>query len=818
MSKKRIAGLLPLLLLCIHPTVLHAQITEPGKITGVVINTQSVDITTENAFANITVYSPNIIRVRMDKQKLKQDFSYSVIASPIKTSVKINQDDTAIFISTDSIKTIIHKTPFSIAFFTNAGDTINEDETGLTTSWVGSEVTTYKHMRDGERFIGLGEKTGPFDRTGSGFTNWNSDTYGYTPSQDPIYSSIPFYIGIHHNINYGIFLDNTFQTDFNFGASNNRFSSFGARNGEMNYYFIYHTHLADIITSYTSLTGRMKLPPMWSLGYQQNRFSYYPDKEVLRVAETFREKNIPVDGITLDILYMDSFKLFTWDKLRFPDPVGMTSKLKSMGIHTTVVVDPGIKIQPGAPAFERGLKDSVYLTYPDGKYYAAQVWPGWCYFTDFTNPIGRNYWSKEMKFFANNGVSGIWNDMNEFATWGQKVPSNIMFDFDGRKTTTAEAHNIYALEMSRAGYDGARLASNERPFILTRAGFAGLQRYCAIWTGDNVASDEHMLLGVRLMCGLGVSGIPFTGVDVAGFIGTTTTDLYTRWMQLGAFFPYYRNHKELNTRSSEPWTYGEETLDNIKPSMNLRYKLMPYLYSSFYESTQDGLPVMRSLAIDYTFDPLVYEDPFQNQFEFGKSVMVVPVLSTQTFTKLYLPKGTWYEMYTDSLQAGGNVQNVEIPDQELPAFVKESSIIPMQSLVQSTEFAPTDTLILNFYKGTVPNTYVYYEDDGKSFDYEKGAYYKRTINYNPATNTIIIDKADGQFISKFKNIALILHGFDDVTSISVNNKNVPLNETRFSYLAEQSIIDKSVKTVDVDFSEVMMTVIKNDSDKITIKY
>jgi alpha-glucosidase len=818
MSTKRIAGLLSVLLALFIPPHLHAQITTPGKVTGVVIGTQSVDIFTENDFARISVYSPNIIRVRMDNKELKPDFSYAVIAAPVKTAVTINQNDTAIFISTDSIKTIIHKIPFSIAFFTNAGDTINEDEAGLTTSWVGTEVTTYKHMRDGERFIGLGEKTGPFDRTGSGFTNWNSDTYGYTPSQDPIYSTIPFYIGIHHDINYGIFLDNTFQTDFNFGASNNRFSSFGARNGEMNYYFIYHTHLADIITSYTSLTGRMKLPPMWSLGYQQNRFSYYPDKEVLRIAETFREKNIPVDGITLDILYMDSFKLFTWDKQRFPDPVGMTSKLKSMGIHTTVVVDPGIKIQPGAPAFDRGLKDSVYLTYSDGKYYAAQVWPGWCYFTDFTDPKGRSYWGKEMKFFANNGVSGIWNDMNEFATWGQKVPSNVMFNFDGRKATTAEAHNIYALEMSRAGYDGARLASNERPFILTRAGFSGLQRYCAIWTGDNVASDEHMLLGVRLMTSLGISGIPFTGVDVAGFIGTTTTDLYTRWMQLGAFFPYYRNHKELNTRSSEPWTYGEETLDNIKPSMNLRYKLMPYLYSSFFESTQDGLPVMRSLAIDYTFDPEIYNDPFQNQFLFGQSIMVVPVLSTQTYAKMYLPKGLWYEMYTDSAQTGGREQSVEIPDQELPTFVKESSIIPMQSLVQSTAFAPTDTLILNFYKGAVPNTFVYYEDDGKTFDYEKGLYYKRAISYDPANNTISLDKADGQFISKFKNIAIILHGFDDVTELTINGQKTELNESRFSYLAEQSIIDKSVKTVDVDFSDVMMTVIKNEGGKITIKY
>jgi alpha-glucosidase len=254
------------------------------------------------------VYTPTIVRVRMDNKALGKDFSYAVITSPGKTSSHITQNETTINIATDSLLVRINKRPFAISFLTPNGTVINEDEKGLTTSWAGVNITSYKKMQEGERFIGLGEKTGNFDRKGSAYSNWNSDVFGYSTGQDPLYSTIPFYIGIHHGLNYGLFFDNSYRSDFNFGASNNRFSSFGAQGGEMNYYFIYHTHVAGIIQSYTQLTGRMAMPPLWSLGYQQNRYSYYPDTEVIRIAQTLREKKIPADGITLDIHYMDAYK------------------------------------------------------------------------------------------------------------------------------------------------------------------------------------------------------------------------------------------------------------------------------------------------------------------------------------------------------------------------------------------------------------------------------------------------------------------------------------------------------------------------------
>ncbi len=750
----------------------QSPVLSPGNLETVITGEQDLSFKTACAFGHLTVYSPSIIRMRLDKKPLGRDFSYAVIGKPEKTRTVITQNEDSIILMTDSIRAIIYKKPFRVAYYTPDGQLINQDEPGLSSSWVGEEVTCYKTMMADERFIGLGEKTGALDRKGRGYTNWNSDNCGYSVDQDPLYSTIPFYIGIHHALNYGIFLDNSFQSDFNFGASNNRFSSFGARGGELNYYFIYHKRLADIIASYTFLTGRMKMPPLWSLGYQQNRYSYYPDTEVMRIAQTLREKQIPCDGITLDIHYMDQFQLFTWNKQRFPDPAGMAAKLNALGFKLTVIVDPGIKVQKGAAAYESGARDSVFIMYPDKTFYTGQVWPGWSNFTDFTSEKGRAWWRKQIKFFSDNNVSGIWNDMNEIATWGQKMPSNVLFDFDGAPASHLQAHNVYGLEMARSSYEGAREHFKERPFILSRAGFAGLQRYAAIWTGDNRAEDDHMLLGVRLIGSLGLSGLAFSGMDIGGFTGGASPALFTRWMEIGAFIPYFRNHTGLNTKSSEPWTYGEDALEISRNYVDLRYKLLPYLYSTFYESTQNGMPVLRSLAINYTFDPKVFETAFQNQYMFGQALMVAPFESTKEFGKVYFPEGDWYNLYTDQKYQGKQEIIQPLVLSRLPVFVKEGSIVPMQSLVQTTADAPTDTLVLHVYNGARSNEFVYYEDDGRSFNYEKGDFCKRTIRFDPAERKLILGQPSGGFKTKFHHVKLIMHAFGPVRQIKVDGQAV----------------------------------------------
>ena len=759
------------------------QVIPVGDVKKFSSSGNQLNIITTNAYVRIQAYSANTIRIRISRQPFSSDFSYAVIANPENISFKSSTSAHTISLQTDSISVSIQKYPFAISFHTPDGRLINQDEPGLGTSWTGTEVTTYKHMQPGERFIGLGEKTGNLDRKGNGYTNWNSDVFGYSASADPLYTTIPFYIGLQNGLQYGIFFDNSAQSDFNFGASNNRFSSFGAHSGEMNYYFIYQPDVAGIIRSYTALTGRMPMPPRWSLGYQQNRYSYYPDTEVYRIAQTLREKRIPADGITLDIHYMDAYKLFTWNKQRFPDPEGMIGKLKGMGFNTTLIVDPGIKAEKDYPSYESGIQENIFLKYSDGQPYTGEVWPGWCHFPDFTSEKGRNWWKQQLTNYTNIGVTGIWNDMNEIATWGQKMPNNVLFDYDGHPTTHLKGHNVYGLQMARSSYEAARQSLQKRPFILTRSGYAGLQRYSALWTGDNRAEDDHMLAGVRLIGSLGLSGVPFAGMDVGGFTGNPGVGLYTRWMQLGAFIPYFRNHTQLNTKSAEPWTFGEEVLSISRNYINLRYRLLPYLYSTFYEATENGMPVLRSLAIDYTHDHHIYNPAYQNQFLFGGSFLVMPQESVQQFAKVYLPAGNWYNLYTDAMESGNQEKLIELSAATLPVYVKGGSIIPMQSLVQHTGERPTDTLTLHVYYGNSKNRFLYYEDDGESYDYEQGDYYKRAITFDPEEKTLILETPTGKRSSAFRFIRLALHGFNS-SSLQLNDQPAHIASRLFSYLDE----------------------------------
>ncbi|MBO9204278.1 MULTISPECIES: glycoside hydrolase family 31 protein [Niastella] len=737
------------------------QVHSAGNVTSVKVKGPQLMLTMQHAVGEITVYSPTIVRVRLDQHSLGRDFSYAVVNGPVATHVDVNQTPEAITLLTDSLKVIIARKPFHVAFFTRDGRVINEDEQGLNTSWVNSFVTTYKHLQEGERFIGLGEKVGGLDKRGNGYTNWNSDNFGYRTDKDPLYATFPFYIGIHHGLRYGIFLDNSWQTDFNFGASTDRFSSFGAHGGEMNYYFIAGARIDDIITSYTGLTGRMKLPPLWSLGYQQNRYSYYPETEVMRIAQTLREKKIPADGITLDIHYMDKYKVFTWDKQRFPDPAAMSAKLADMGFKLTVIVDPGVKREEGYGVYERGKKEGAFIKYPDSTDYIGQVWPGWCAFPDFTGVKGRAWWEKEISKYASDGVSGIWNDMNEISTWGQKMPDNVLFNNEGEPATHLQMHNVYGLNMARSSFEGFKQALNRRPFILSRSGYAGLQRYSAIWTGDNRAEEDHMLLGVRLLCNLGLAGIPFTGMDVGGFTGGPSVGLYVRWMQIGSFNPYMRNHTGVNTKSSEPWSYGEQATEIVRNYISLRYRLLPYAYSNFYEATQNGLPLMRTLALDYTDDAAIYRSAFENQFMYGRAFMVAPFTGSEGFGNIYFPAGNWFDLYTDQVIKGGQELVSPLTMSKLPVYVKAGSIVPMQSLVQHTAEKPTDTLLLHVYAGDQGSDFVYYEDDGFSYNYEKGDFFRRRITYDPVLRQIILGKVEGQYASKFKFIKLALHGFGD---------------------------------------------------------
>lgn len=761
------------------PSIKSVTSRSLGRLVDYKTNATGLAGKAENGIFRVSVFSPFVIQITQTQEAFFEDFSYSIVSTPSPTEFDLKDTGEQLILQTDKIKLVIDKSTLRFSFYNKQNVLLNEDEPGLGTSWIGEQVTTYKKLQEGERFIGLGEKTGPLDRKGSSYQHWNTDAYGYGTGTDPLYCSTPFYIGVHHQITYGIFFDNTHKTFFNFGASNNRFSSFSADTGEMTYYFIHGNNVNEIIQNYTWLTGRMEMPPLWSIGYQQCRYSYYPDKEVLNLARTFREKNIPADTIVLDIHYMEKYKIFTWDKKNFSNPKALIDHLKELGFHVVIMCDPGIKVEEGYDAYDDGVKQDVFIKYPDGTNYQGQVWPGWCHFPDFTNPKTREWWASKFKDYVDLGVEGFWNDMNEIATWGHALPENLEFNFEGNKATTRRGRNIFGFQMARSTYEGTKkLLKGKRPFNLTRSGFSGVQRYSAVWTGDNVSNDEHMLLGVRLVNSLGMTGISFAGYDTGGFVGEAGPKLFARWISIAAFSPFFRAHTMINTRDSEPWSYGELVEQISRNYISLRYQLLPYIYSLFHHSVQTGEPIQRSLAVDYTFSPEVYDSLYHNEYTLGKFILVAPVESNRFLLKVYLPEGEWHYLFDGKKYQGNQVIVIDSPIHKLPVFIKSGAIIPMQKRISSTN-EKTEELILHVYGGA-SGEFEFYQDNGETFDYQKGEFAKRTIQQDFKNSKLILSETEGTYTSLYKTIKLMLHGFE-TNEIIRNGAKYPLSTISHSF-------------------------------------
>jgi alpha-glucosidase len=774
---------------------------------------------TTNGKFRVIVYNKGVVRITATQANEFEDFSYAIVGEPENQPLEILEHENDLEIKTEYFILKISKIPLRFNFYDYSNNPINEDDPSFGISWNGEQVTSYKKLQDGERFIGLGEKTGPLNRKGNGYQNWNTDNFGYTTSADPLYCTTPFYIGLHHKIAYGIFFDNSYKSFFNFGASNDRFVSYYADAGEMNYYFIHAPTVAGILEYYSFLTGRMEMPPLWSIGYQQCRYSYYPDKEVLNLARTFRDKDIPADTIVFDIHYMDEYKIFTWSKRDFSNPAELLKELQKMGFHVVVMCDPGIKVETGYKAYEDGVKNEVFIKYPDGTFYTGQVWPGWCHFPDFTNPATREWWQEQFKDYINLGVEGFWNDMNEIATWGQMIPENIEMDFEGNKSSMRRGRNLYGFQMARSTYEGAKaLLKGKRPFNLSRSAYSGIQRYAAVWTGDNVAYDEHMILGVRLVNSMGLAGIPFTGYDVGGFVGDANNKLFARWVSIGTFSPFFRGHSMINSRDSEPWAYGEEVEQISRNYIKFRYQLLPYIYSLFYEASTTGMPIQRSLAINYTHDSKIYEGLYENQYLFGPFILVVPVESTKDFIKVYFPEGEWFSLYDGKKYLGNNEVIIECPVSRLPVFVKGGALIPMKPVKANTK-EPSDFLILHVYVGSNNCSFTFYEDDGATFEYQNGIFAKRELQLFVDERKIVFEKAEGGFITGLKIVKVVLHGlYNQIEEVRINGRAAGLSKEINQFFGPLEKFDPIYEPEPAPFEEVYTVAFDYSPEQIVLEW
>jgi alpha-glucosidase len=730
---------------------------------------QQVVILCNGVQVQITPLAENIVHVRAYRGNNSPSVnSFAVIKTDFSFPHHSYSDDgKAITIATKELTVKINRSPCRIAFLTPDGAIINEDDSSKGMAWDGDQNRVWKIMPEGELYYGFGEKTGPLQRRGLAMTDWNYDIPAYTPATDPVYQSIPFFIGMKNGKAYGIFFDNTFRSSFDMGKESDKYYSFGADGGAIDYYFIYGPDPKRVIEGYTELAGKMNLPPKWALGYQQSRWSYYPESRVREIAADFREKKIPCDVIYLDIDYMDGYRCFTWSKKNFPDPQKMIGDLAREGFKIVTIIDPGIKEDTSYWVYQQGMKGKYFVTYPNGTPFIGKVWPGKCAFPDFANSQARAWWGTLYKGLVNDGIRGFWNDMNEpsvFDVPSKTFPLDVRHNVDGQSVPHGEIHNVYGMEMARGTYEGLRkLRPNERPFVLTRAGFAGIQRYAAAWTGDNVSSWEHLAMAIPMCLNFGLSGQPFVGPDIGGFIGNPSGELYARWLEYGVFLPFCRSHSVTGSKNKEPWAYGKEFETINKKSIELRYRLLPFLYTEFYKSSVSGLPIMRPLMLNYPDDKTTYN--IDTQFMLGDDLLISPVLEEGATTRqMYLPSGEWYDFWTREKISGGKWMNAKAPIDHVPVFVKAGAVIPMQQVVQYTDESPADPLtfeiFLPLYGGT---SGMCYEDDGITFDYQKGKF--RTVGINAAVKedeiVVVRSAAEGSYLPASRSVVFAVNGVTD---------------------------------------------------------
>lgn len=565
---------------------------------------------------------------------------------------------------------------------------------------VGDRATLVRHARP-DRVYGLGERTGGLDKRGRAWTFWNTDAYnpelgGWVPDQDPLYQAIPFEVRLAGGVAHGVFTDETRRMVIDLGAADPALDTIAADGARaLTQYVIAGPRMADVVERYTRLTGRPALPPRWALGFHQSRWGY-PDSTVVEaVAARFRSEQIPADAIWLDIQHQRGYRTFTFDEPAFS--TAMIARLAATGFRTIAIADPGIKVDPGWDVYDGGLAGDHFLHRPDGSVYQGTAWPGASVFPDFSRPETRAWWGDHVRSLVDRGVAGIWLDVNEPTTFpegggGNTVPDDLPAYGDGEPTKLAVLHNAYGLLEAQATFE-ALAAAGQQPFVLSRAGYAGIQRYAAVWTGDTPSTWDGLAQTLPMLLGLGVSGVPIVGSDIGGYSGHATPELYARWLALGSLSAFSRAHVTADAPGQEPWMFTPEVTELARARLGDRYRLLPYLYSLADEAARTGAPLLRPLVWELPDDPAV--ENLGDEAMLGPSLLVAPIVTEgATGREVYLPAGRWTELHSGAIYDGPATIHAGAPLAALPVFARAGAIIPTTDGIDVYPAAPsTFTLV-----------------------------------------------------------------------------------------------------------------------------
>ncbi len=763
------------------------------------------------ATLRITALRDDILRVRIAPGKtLPEDASWAVLPGPRTRTVAVQpvQDAASAGFRTASLEVRVERSPLRIVVRDLAGNILCADALGRPTEFSLGGFTVHKQMPGDEHYFGLGDKAGSFDRRGQAYTLWNTDI-GPQESTDPLYKSIPFFLATTNSgRSYGLFLDNTWRTWFDFGKQARDAYSFGSEGGPLDYYLIYGPTPKQVVEGYAYLTGTPPLPPLWALGFQQSRYSYTPESMLRGIADRLRADRIPSDVVYLDIDYQYRNRPFTVDPGRFPDFAGLVSDLRKQHFHLVTITDLHIAHMPnqGYMPYDTGHAGDNFVKNPDGSEFVGIVWPGPAVFPDFTRAPTRDWWGGLYKQFVKDGVSGFWNDMNEPSVFDgpdKTMPLNTVHrieepGFATRTAPHAEIHNILGMENERATYDGLlKLRPEERPFVLTRATYAGGQRYGFTWTGDNSSTWNHLRLATQMLLNLGISGISMVGDDIGGFNGSPQPDLLTRWIEEGAFNPMLRDHTTLGSLPQEVWVHGPEQEAIRRHYIETRYRLLPYIYTLADEASRTGLPLVRPLFLEFPGD-LDGEDA---EWLLGPDLLVAPPALREMLDDYAVsyPPGDWYDFWTGEkmphppippsiVDISNAAARGESPDEfpmpaklhpqldVLPVYVRGGSILPMQPLVQSTDETPQGPLELRVYPGADCSGSLYL-DDGHTFAYKRGEFLRQQFTCSAQGNSLSVKFADrtGTYAPWWKTIEVVVYNWPSASATaSLSSSAAPL--------------------------------------------
>jgi len=786
------------------PSGANAQASQANASPQLAARDDGVEVRLGKMLIRVVALTDAILRIRIARDGvLPEDASWAVAASTRQQHVTVTAAKDGFTTHTLRVR-FAPDGRMTVADLT--GRVISAD--AAPAGFAGTGFTLTKAMPQDEHYFGMGDKTGGLDRRGKSFVDWNTDAFGFTAADDPIYKSIPFFIGVGGaGGSYGVFLDNTWRTWFDFGHRDAAALSFGAPNGPIDYYLISGPTTADVVRRYTDLTGKAPLTPQWALGYQQSRYSYMSSDELREVASRLRKERVPTDVLWLDIDFQDRNRPFTVNTTSFPNLKGLIDGLKNDGFKVVTITDMHVAQVAGqgyAP-YDSGAKADAFVRRSDGSLYVAPVWPGPSVFPDFTQAQTRAWWGDLFAPQVKMGVAGAWNDMNEpaiFATPTKTMPDDVVHriasdEFARRTASHAEIHNVYGMENTRATYDGLRrLAPDERAFVMTRASYAGGQRFAATWTGDNLATWDHLKLSIQQIINLGLSGFSYSAADVGGFAGGPSADLLTRWFQIGAFYPVFRDHSAKGTPRAEPWVDGPEHLAIRRRFVEERYRLMPYLYALADQNARTGDPILRPVFYDYPSAMRMSCDQSWT-FTLGRALLVAPAPHPDQpgAYDVCLPAGGWYDYWTGrragvaQARDAGQIQSASQATGEamiagdrvtvtptlatLPVFVRAGSILPRQPLVQSTAELPQGPLEVHVYPGDDCRGDLY-ADDGRSMRYTRGVFLRQvmTCRSTAAGMTLAFGPREGRFAPWWKQLRVIVHDWTGAARVSAAGRAV----------------------------------------------